>query len=58
MDIKDAKIWMKLVQVAVKVWNEELENFDASDFLSERETLRLVSLMQFSCIPRWFVISF
>ena len=34
---------MKLVQEAVKVWNEELENFDASDFLSERETLRLVS---------------
>ena len=49
---------MKLVQVAVKVWNEELENFDASDFLSERETLRLVPLMQFSCIPHWFVISF
>ena len=50
---------MKLVQVAVKVWNDwELENFDASDFLSERETLRLVSLMQFSCIPHWFVISF
>ena len=35
------------VEVAVKVWNSELENFDASDFLSERETLRLVSLIHF-----------
>ena len=35
------------VEVAVKVWNSELENFDASDFLSERETLRLVSLINF-----------
>ena len=35
------------VEVAVKVWNSELENFDASDFVSERETLRLVSLIHF-----------
>ena len=35
------------VEVAVKVWNSELENFDASDFLSERETLRFVSLIHF-----------
>ena len=35
------------VEVAVKVWNSELKNFDASDFLSERETLRLVSLIHF-----------
>lgn len=35
------------VEVIVKVWNSELENFDASDFLSERETLRLVSLIHF-----------
>ena len=52
------KSFLELVQVAVKVWNDELEKFDASDFLSERETPRLVSLMQFSCLPRWFVISF
>ena len=32
------------LQVAVKVWNDELENFDTSDFLSKRETLRLVFL--------------
>ena len=58
---KNGRFWhSESVEVAVKVWNSELENFDASDFLSERETLRLVSLIHFkiSCLLRWFVILF
>ena len=42
----------KPVDVAVKVWNEELNGDTASGFLSEAEILRLVLL----CFGSWYVI--
>ena len=42
----------KPVDVAVKVWNEELNEDTASGFLSEAEILRLVLL----CFGSWYVI--
>ena len=42
----------KPVDVAVKVWNEELNEDTVSGFLSEAEILRLVLL----CFGSWYVI--